>query len=138
MEGRLSAFAHAQKFKELSRDETIIKRVGGAHSEDGWREAFTAAGWPISEPKEHGVEVGINTVYGWHKDNRIFVFRDVERYLNEKLSYSYELGDDHEPNGVISNKSAYHLMDAERYLLSDFGPERALGGRKVALVKRFP
>lgn len=134
--GGLSAFDHAQKFKELSRDETIVKRVGGAHAEDGWREAFTSAGWPISEPREHGVEVGINTVYGWHKQNRLFVFSDVTRYLDEKLTYSRKLDEMYEPTELIDDKSRYHTMDAERYILSDFGPERALGGRRVALIHR--
>ena len=125
--GGLSAYDHAQKFKQLSFGETIVKRVGGIHSEEGWRESFTAAGWPISEPREREVEVGINTVYGWHKRNALFVFKDVGLYLDEKLAYSRKLDDDYQPTVVIDNKSRFHLMDAERYLLSDFGPERLVG-----------
>jgi len=136
LDGGLSAYDHAQKFKSLSENETIIKRVGGAHVEDGWREAFTAAGWPISEPRENGVEVGINTVYGWHSLNRIFVFNDVTRYLDEKLSYSRKLDEMYEPTAIIDNKSRFHLMDAERYIISDFGPERVLKSSRVALVQR--
>lgn len=125
--GGLSAYDHAQKFKALSRGETIIKRVGGAHTEGGWRESFTAAGWPISEPRERGVEVGINIVYGWHKRNALFVFKDLGLYLDEKLSYSRKLDENYLPTDEIDNKSRHHLMDSERYLISDFGPERVVG-----------
>lgn len=123
--GGLSAYDHAQKFKQLSAGETIIKRVGGSQTEDGWRESFTAAGWPISKPREREVEVGINIVYGWHQQNKLFVFNDVHEYLDEKLSYSRKLDENYEPTAQIDNKSSFHLMDAERYALSDMGPERA-------------
>lgn len=135
--GGLSAYDHAQKFKQMSQGETIVKRVGGAHAEEGWRESFTAAGWPISEPREREVEVGINTVYGWHKRNALFVFNDVTLYLDEKLSYSRELDSTYQPTDKISDKSRYHLMDSERYLLSDFGPERVVGTNQLVEVKRY-
>jgi len=123
--GSLSAFDHAARFKELSKDENIIRRVGGARHEEGWRESFLSAGWPILKPREHEVEVGINRVYGWHKSNKLFVFDDLIEYLDEKLSYSRELDDRYEPTDKIANKSHFHLMDAERYIISDFNPEAA-------------
>ena len=137
LQGGLSAYDHAQKFKEMSRGETVVKRVGGAHAEDGWRESFTGAGWPISEPRERGVEVGINTVYGWHKRNALFVFNDVGLYLDEKMSYSRKLDDAYQPTEEIDNKSRFHIMDSERYLLSDFGPERVVGANQLVEVKRY-
>jgi len=72
LEGGLSAFDHAQKFIAMSQGETIIRRSGGANHEDGWREAFTAAGWPIANPRIHEVEAGINRVYGFHQQNKLF------------------------------------------------------------------
>ena len=135
--GGLSAYDHAQKFKALSQGETVVKRVGGAHAEEGWREAFTAAGWPIVEPREREVEVGINIVYGWHKRNALFVFNDVGVYLDEKLSYSRELDDMYQPTEKIDNKSRFHILDSERYLLSDFGPERVVGANQLVEVKRY-
>ena len=134
LEGGLSAYDHAQKFKALSQGEIIIKRVGGVHSEAGWREAFTQAGWPISEPREKSVDVGINTVYGWHQQNKLFVFNDLHRYLDEKLSYSWKLDENYEPTAEIANKSDYHLSDSERYLLIDFGPERISGNQTVKII----
>jgi hypothetical protein len=134
LEGGLSAYDHAQKFKSLSQGETVLKRVGGSQSEDGWRESFTAAGWPISKPREKSVDVGINTVYGWHQQNKLFVFNDLHQYLDEKLSYSWKLDDNYEATDEIDNKSTFHLQDCERYLLVDFGPERIMGNGMVRVV----
>lgn len=110
--GGLSAYDHAQRFKVLSQGETIVKRVGGAHAEQGWRDAFTAAGWPISEPRERSVEVGIDIVYGWHKRNALFVFSDLGLYLDEKLSYSRKLNENYEATDEIDDKSRYHCFVA--------------------------
>jgi hypothetical protein len=129
--GGLSAFDHAQKFMVLSEGEMILKRVGGANHEDGWREAFTAAGWPITKPRDREVEVGINRVYGMHQRGKLYVFSDVLEYIDEKLSYSRKLDDDFEPLKEISNKSKFHLMDAERYILSDFQPEAVMGQKST-------
>ena len=145
LSGGLSAYDHAQKFKALSAGENIVKRVGGAHAEEGWRESFRAAGWPITESRltvnggaSGSVEVGIDIVYGWHKRNAIFVFDDVKLYLDEKLSYSRKLDDSYQPTDEIDNKSSFHLMDAERYLISDFGPERVVGqNQNVKVVRRW-
>ena len=133
--GGLAASDHAQEFKRLSSGENIIKRTGGAVAEDGWREAFTAAGWPITKPREREVEVGINRVYGWHQQNRLFVFDDVQEYLDEKLSYSRELDENYKPTEKIDQKSKYHLMDAERYILSDFAPETVPGTTRPEIRK---
>ena len=133
LEGGLSMYDHAQKWKAMSRGETVVKRVGGSNTEDGWRESATAAGWPISKPRESEVEVGINIVYGWHQQNKLFVFNDLKRYLDEKLTYSRKLDDDYQPTEQIDNKSRFHLMDSERYILSDFGPERVPGQRGLRI-----
>ena len=143
LSGGLRAYDHAQKFKALSVGENIVKRVGGAHAEEGWRESFRAAGWPITESRltvnggaSGSVEVGIDTVYGWHKRNAIFVFSDVKLYLDEKLSYSRKLDDAYQPTEEIDNKSHFHAMDAERYLITDFGPERVVGQNQLVEVVR--
>lgn len=133
--GGLSAFDHAQKFKELSEGENIIKRVGGAQHEEGWRESFTAAGWPIQKPREKDVEIGINRVYGWHQQNKLYVFDDLLDYLDEKTGYSRKLDDRYEPTEEIENKSHYHLMDAERYIISDFAPESVEGMREIKVYQ---
>ena len=87
------------------------------------------------EPRLREVEAGINRVYGWHQQNKLFVFDDLEDYLDEKMSYSRKLDDDYQPTLDIDNKSKFHLMDAERYLLSDFAPE-TLENNQVTPVHR--
>jgi len=118
-------------FKAITTGYNVIKRAGGAHSEEGWRNDYTSHGWPILEPKIRDVEVGIEKVYGLHRLNKIFVFSDLHEYIKEKQSYSRELDDDYDPIAKIESKSKYHLMDAERYILSDFTPETAVSQRPV-------
>ena len=130
LSGGKAAGDHAREFKELSRNEDILKVCGGSHQEQGWRDAFTAAGWHVIEPSEPAVEVGIDNVYAWHKLNKLFVFDDLEMYLDEKMSYSWELDDSYNPvTGKIDSKSSFHFMDAERYIVSDFAPPGGIGGR---------
>ena len=133
--GGLSGYDHAQKFKELSEGENILKRVGGSPTEDGWRGEFTAAGWPIQKPREREVWVGINRVNGLHQQNKIFVFDDLHEYLKEKLSYSRKLDGDYQPIEEIADKSKFHHMDAERYVLLDFAPESVPGSNKTQIHK---
>ncbi len=136
--GGLSNYDHVQQWKSLSTGERIINRVGGARAETGFREACTAAGWPIAEPREFGVEAGINIVYGWHQQNKLFVFSDLDMYLGEKTSYSRELDENYVPTEKIDQKSKFHLMDAERYVLSHLGPERAIGNDVAKVIRHGP
>ncbi len=111
-------------------DEQIIKRVGGAKGETGWRDAYTAEGWPILEPKITGpgsVELQIDRVYALHKLNKVFVFDDLVDYLDEKESFSRELDDAYNPTDKIEDEAEYHYMAAERYIMSDFTPETVEG-----------
>ena len=135
--GGLSAFDHAQKFIEMSKGETIIRRCGGANHEDGWRESFTAAGWPIVKPRMREVEAGINRVYGWHQQNRLFVFDDMVGYLDELKSYSRKLDENYQPTMDIDNKSRYHILDCSRYLLADFAPEMLQLQKTVEVVRNW-
>jgi len=123
---KCTASQNAEEWIRLSAGERIIKRVGGAGggqaADEGWRQAYKLAGWPISEPLVKEVEVGIDKVYAWHKTNRLFIFNDQIDYLAEKMSYSRELDEFYKPTDKIKDKAKYHLMDGERYILSDFAP----------------
>jgi len=123
--GPRSTEEHVRAFKQITQGYTVVKRVGGSHTEEGWRNDFTAQGWPISEPAVTEVEQGINRVYGLHKLNKVFIFKDLVNYLDEKMSYSRELDENNQPTEKIEDKARYHLMDAERYILSDFTPDAA-------------
>lgn len=122
---------HVVEFKRLTEGVTVLKRAGGSHQEEEIRQAYRAHGWPIQEPKIHDVAAGIDRVYALHKLNKLFVFSDLQQYLDEKGSYSYALNENYEPTDEIEDKSSYHLIDAERYILSDFTPETVRSGKVV-------
>ena len=113
-EGGLTAGQHADRLKKWG-----CKRwAGGAGSEDQWRLEFGKAGLPIGEPAVSEVEVGIDRVYGVHAERGLIVFDTMAHYLDEKGTYSRELDEAGEPTEKIQDKSTFHLMDAERYILS--------------------
>ncbi len=115
-------------------DELIVKTVGGAHGESGWRDAYSAEGWPIVESKITGpgsVELQIDRVYALNKLNKVYVFHDLKEYLDEKESFSRELDDNYEPTEKIEDEADYHYMSAERYILSDFTPETVKQGSDI-------
>jgi hypothetical protein len=97
----------------------IPAAVGGAKSEDEWREAFAGAGLPVSLPGVSDVEAGIGYVYAAHRRDRILVFEDLSAYRDQKMSYSRELDASGEPLLAIADKHQFHLLDAERYIVSD-------------------
>ena len=117
--GMKSIEDHVRYFKNVSRGEHIVKRVGGAKSEEQWRRDFASHGWPISEPPIADVETGINRVYSMHAQNQIKVFNTCKGYLDEKRSYSRKVGQDGQITEQIEDKETYHRMDAERYIMSD-------------------
>tara|TARA_Y100000310_G_C20701833_1_gene830675 strand:+ start:821 stop:2185 length:1365 start_codon:yes stop_codon:yes gene_type:complete len=125
---------HVQKFKSLSEGENIVKSVGGSQTEDGWRDAFRMAGWPIQKPKVSVKRVAdqIARVYQMHALNKILVFNDLDRYINEKLDFSYDMEDDGETLDTYRNESRYHMMASERYIASDFTPELVISQRAKA------
>ena len=63
------------------------------------------------------MEVGINRVYGAHTQNEIIVFDDLLGYLDQKRSYRRVVDANGEPTEAIADKSTYHFLDAERYII---------------------
>ena len=127
-----------EEFKEASRGRIVLRRMGGSHQEKDSRENYAAHGWPIAEPPIKSVEVGISRVYAFHKRNALMVFRDCKNYINEKLSYSYELGDNYSVTDEIADKSRYHLLDAERYALCGLRADGAVStGPRQVYSNRF-
>lgn len=111
----------------LDGDRLPDNAWGGAKSEDQWRQEFRAAGLLIREPVVSDVELGILRVYGAHKRNGIYVFDDQGEYLDEKMSYSRVVDDAGEVQQDIKDKSAFHCMDAERYVISALVGELGTG-----------
>ncbi|MHC4753122.1 MAG: hypothetical protein ACYTFW_25065, partial [Planctomycetota bacterium] len=92
-----------------------------------WRMEFKSAGLPVKKPSISLVEVGIDRVYAAHNEGRIKVFENLDRYFDEKESYSRILDDQGETTEEIEDKSDYHIMDCERYLWALLGGDRGLG-----------
>lgn len=113
--GGRTAKEHAEKL--LDGEPMIPECVGGSKSEGQWRSEFHAGGLPVRPPAVTDVEVGIDRVYGAHKRAEIIVFDDLEGYLNEKQTYSRVVDDNGEPTEKIDDKSSFHMMDAERYIV---------------------
>ncbi len=118
------AAGHAQQWKADSVGEPIRKRVGGAPSEDDWRLSFAQAGWPIGKPLHRDVEMGIDRVYAMTTENRLFIFDDMPETLHEIMSYSRKLDENNQVTRLIDDKQKFHIMDALRYIVSDFPTER--------------
>jgi hypothetical protein len=121
----VAALLKGEPRDELGRYK-IPYAVGGSGSEDQWREEFRAAGLPVAEPQVMEaagtgqgsiVEVGINRVYAAFKNKQVYVFNTCEGLLDELESYSRELDESGEPMEAIENKSAFHHLDALRYIL---------------------
>mgnify|MGYP001603256368 CR=1 FL=1 len=129
-----STYEHTKEFKQLVTGYNVIKRVGGSHQEEEIRQGYSAHGWVINEPKLNKVEAQIDKVVGMHQLNKIFVFRDMRNYLDEKRSFSRKLSANFTPTEDIEDESRFHLMAAERYILSDFTPETIYSGKEPAAV----
>ena len=84
-----------------------------------------------------GVEVGISRVWAFHERNAIMVFRDMTRYIDEKTSYSYKMGEGDSVLDEIEDKSRFHLMDAERYILGGLHADARSGDHEVIKVRRY-
>ena len=120
---KLGYYDHVQAFKTITAGRNVLRRVGGNHQEEGERQAYTAQGWHISEPKHsQDKALRIKMVQGMHRLNKIFVFNDLSNYVREK--FSFVVKDD-----KIVDEAKFHLMSAERYILSDFVPETVTSSR---------
>lgn len=115
--GSKSARQHVSSL--LSRERGVPIAVGGAPSEDEWRNLFTREGLPVYRPTVDGVEAGIEAVYEVLRDRRLMVFSNLDRVVDDFLSYSRELDSNGEPTEKIADKHAYHRLDAVRYGLSE-------------------
>jgi len=108
---------HVLAFKAITEGRNVLKRVGGNHAEEGERQAYSAQGWPISEPKHsQDKALQIKMVQGMHRLNKVYIFNDLTNYVREKFSFVTK-------EDKIVDEAKFHCMSCERYILSDFTPE---------------
>lgn len=111
----LSCKKHADNL--LDGEVMIPYTVGGAKSENQWREEMRSGGLPVREPDQSEVDIGIGRMYGALKDNMIMIFDDLTYLIDEISTYSREMDDEGEPTDEIEDKDTYHHLDACRYIL---------------------
>jgi len=134
--GKASVIEHAMKFRELSRGEVIRRRVGGNLQEQEARDGYQLAGWPVYEPKiSNDKWERIRRVNSLHAQNKIYVFSDLNDYIDEKTSFSWEIDREDNLTGKIHGESEFHLMFAESYIISEFDPV-SVGELDLAPVAR--
>lgn len=115
---RAGSLESRQHVERLLKGEPMIPYcVGGSKSEDQWRKEFRAAGLPVRAPDITDVEVGIDRVYSAMNRGGIVYFDDLAAVLEEKRIYSRVLDEKGEPTDEIEDKSDYHFLDAERYII---------------------
>lgn len=135
--GGRSAYEHVVEFKRLAEGLTVLKRVGGSHQEDEVRQAYTAQGWPISEPRITNVRAGIDRVRALIEHNRLYVFEDMRHLLAEIYNYLWKIGPDGKPTDEIQDKAKFHLLDCLRAVAGEFKPELAEQAREKIPVKHW-
>jgi hypothetical protein len=108
----------AQHVEGILYDEPyIMPAYGGAKSEQQWRDEFKAAGLPILQPLTTEVEIGIDRVASAITNDSLIIFDDLDDWIDERETYSRELDENGEPTEEIADKSSYHVLDAERYVV---------------------
>ncbi len=132
-EGGRTAKEH--KIAMLSGEPVRPYAVGGAKSEQQWRDEFAAAGWPVKEPPISDVEVGIDRVYGAIKNDELFIFDDCAGLLDDLLSYARELDEMGNPTEKIADKATFHKADALRYIISYLKQENRTVSARQANVR---
>lgn len=113
------ASEHAERIKREAGGP-IAYAVGGAPSEDGWRQGYLWAGLPVYPPTERDVEVRIDRMFGAIKTARCLVFDTLRGsggrgLIDQVTDYSRELDALGNPTDKIRDKAKYHLVDALGY-----------------------
>jgi hypothetical protein len=111
--GGRTARQHAEAIK--ANEPRLPVAVGGAASEEQWRQEFAAGGMPIYPPPITDVEVGILRFYGLIKTRTFVVFETLAGFRDQMNTYSRVLDAQGERTETIEDKSAYHYLDAGRY-----------------------
>ena len=123
LDGNMTTKEHVKKAMHFSEFHRVSRWVGGAGSEQQFRDDWTAEGIHVREPEIRDVESGIDRVTALLKENRLFIFNTDENQplIEEFRSYSRELDDAGQPIDRIKGKNLFHLIDACRYLFAGVG-----------------
>lgn len=110
----------SEHIRSLKRDEPRLPEfcVGGHPSEQQWRDQFIAEGYPINEPDQREVEVGIDRIYAMIAENRLIVHRSCPRLIEELESFSRMVDDQGNVLDDLEDEGAFHGIASLRYVIS--------------------
>lgn len=108
--------------------------VGGAYSEQQWRDEFRAAGLSVNRPPISDIEVGLDRVAELISRDSLIIFDDVEDVLEEIATYSREVDDSGNPTEAIADQHSFHRMDGLRYIGSYLHARIPQGGWKLEVI----
>lgn len=130
-----SAAQHVEKFIEFTQGYNVLRRVGGnVTTEEEIRQNYTAHGWPITAPKVTKVNAQVDRVIGLMELNKLFIFDDLWKLLEEIFNCLWELDNEGRITNKIKNEARYHLLACLRYIGSDFVPETVWSGKESGPV----
>lgn len=124
---------HVRRWKH---DEPEPLRVGGAPSENDWRDGFAEAGAPIQRPTIAAPEVQIARVRALFASGKLLIFNDLERLIRELEGLSYCVNADGDPLPEIERESTFHRHAALRYACTLLALDEE--AKKIERSHRFP
>lgn len=100
--------------------------IGGANTEEGWRESYTAAGLNVEKPRVPGIDPQIDRLYACvGRGGLRIVKRSCPTLLSMLKAWSWEVDDAGEPiPGKIKDDQKFHGPAALRYGVSQLRPNR--------------
>lgn len=116
--GGLTARQHVAAMLEGEPAHKLPLAYGGSHSEQQWRNEFSASGLPVAQCPIVDVEVGIQRLNGAFARDELEVFNDLDGLRSEILSYSRVLDELDRPTEKIKDKETFHRVDTARYLIA--------------------
>lgn len=135
--GGMDGMAHAENIASIHGRPSMA--MGGAPSEQAWRDEFARGGIAVLKPPFADVELGIDTVYGLIKSRQLKFFKGLEKLKIELEGYSREVN---EAGEVVSNKiedkNKYHRCDALRYGSILLAPYLKAYGEQEVVVRGDP
>lgn len=120
----------------------IAYGVGGAPSEDGWRQGYLWAGLPVYPPTERDVEVRIDRAFGAIKMAKVLCFDTLrgsggKGFIDQLLDYSRKLDPAGNVTDEIRDKAKYHYVDQFGYAMVGLAALTGLARRFLPVDARL-
>jgi len=128
----VSIYKQVEEFRRITEGYRVMGSWGGSHQEEGIRNAYTAHGWPIREPKWNRLNEQLERVTSMMERNKIFIFKDLTLRLEELMNCTWAPDTEGNRTDKIKNEAKFHLNAASRYLYCNFTPETAIKQQPMA------